>query len=457
MLPPNFKDSHICVIGLGYVGLTLAVALADSGFTVHGVERDRRILAMLTKGAAHFSEVGLNNKLAEQIGSGRFTFSETIEFDPHTTVYIVTVGTPVGSNKRTQVEALSTVIEGVNRVLKESDLVILRSTVRVGTTRTIVQPILAQSGRNYDLAFCPERTLEGKAMSELRTLPQIVGGIDDASTFRASQMFSFLTPSVIRVRDVETAEMVKLINNTQRDYIFAFANEVAAMCDVLKISASEVIKAGNIGYPRANLPMPGPVGGPCLEKDPYILAEGFENQRFKPKLALAGRHWNESLPNWTIDAVAKEFRRVSKHPPAQIAILGLAFKGMPETDDLRGTLALPIIARLQQEFPSAKMIGWDALVPAANIKALGIQPVGELPEAFQGSSIVIIQNNHPVFESMNIVKLAGLMANPGLIYDYWNQHDPWNTKLPDSVFYHGLGTFGISTRGGGTEIKGRQA
>jgi len=237
MLPDTLRDKNVCIIGLGYVGLTLAVAMADAGFHVYGVERDQRILDSLFAERAHFSEVGLNDKLSEQIRKGRFVFANKIDPAWPTTVYIVTVGTPIGPDKRTQSESLLSVISAINGVMRPGDMVILRSTVLIGTTRETVKPQLDALNIPYDLAFCPERTLEGKALMELRSLPQIVGGVDVESTFRASQMFSFLTPAVVRVNDLETAEAVKLINNTQRDYIFAFANEVASLCEVIGISA----------------------------------------------------------------------------------------------------------------------------------------------------------------------------------------------------------------------------
>lgn len=221
----------MCIVGLGYVGLTLAVAMADAGFRVHGVETAELVLAALRTGKAHFVEVGLNAKLAEQIAAGRFTFGSDFDPEARSTAYIITVGTPVGENKRVRFESMKTVAENVARVLRPDDF---------------VKPVLDRTGHPYALAFCPERTLEGRALQELRSLPQVVGGIDANSTFRASQMFSFLTPSVVRVNDPETAELVKLVNNTQRDYLFAFANEVAAVCDQLGLDAAEVIASGNL-------------------------------------------------------------------------------------------------------------------------------------------------------------------------------------------------------------------
>ncbi len=445
MLPDSFKDSRVCVIGLGYVGLTLAVTLAEAGFRVHGLEISPKILSTLAQGRAHFSEYGLDDRLAIQVGKGRFTFSRTFEPDMAHDVFIVTVGTPVGSDKRTRFEALTQVTGDIAQVMGEGALVILRSTVRVGTTTEFVRPILERAGKGFDLAFCPERTLEGKALAELVTLPQIVGGINDHSTFRASQFFSFLTPTIIRVSGAEAAEMVKLVNNTQRDLMFAFANEIAAMADLLGLSAHEVIASGNIGYPRASMPIPGPVGGPCLEKDPYILAEGLEPYGFEPKIALTGRKWNEDLPKRTVLQLSQYFSRAGHSSPQRIAILGLAFKGRPETDDLRGTIAIPLIQELRLAFPDAELVGWDPMVATGAIAELGIQPARSAEDAAKNASIVILQNNHVALEQLKLPSLAHLMASPGMVYDFWNQHGQMDSfDLAPGIRYAVLGGFNLT-------------
>lgn len=441
-LPQSLRDCSVCIVGLGYVGLTLAVAMADAGFRVHGIEVSDAVLSALERHQAHFVEAGLNARLAEQIASGRFTFGKNFDASAGSTAYIITVGTPVSDDKRVRFDSMRTVAEAVSGVLKPDDLVILRSTVLVGTTRDFVKPILDQAGCNYSLAYCPERTLEGKALQELRSLPQVVGGIDVNSTFRASQMFSFLTPSVVRVSDPETAEMIKLVNNTQRDYVFGFANEVAAVCDTLGISAVEVISGGNLGYPRANLPMPGPVGGPCLEKDPYILAESLEAKGMVPTLAIGARRWNEDLPSRAAAQLAEHCAKNSI-VPRRIAILGLAFKGRPATDDLRGTLAIPLIAELRRRFSDATLVGWDPVAAQADVASLGIEAQASMADAFHNSDLVVIQNNHTDFAVADLLTLSRLMHNPGAIYDFWNQHDPRTLRLAAGVTFHALGAFYI--------------
>ncbi|WP_131197017.1 nucleotide sugar dehydrogenase [Lichenihabitans psoromatis] len=444
MLPSNFADSQITIIGLGYVGLTLAVAMADAGFRVHGIEHNQLVLDQLKQGKAHFTEIGLNEKLTAQVLRGRFTFSASLS-ESKSTVFIVTVGTPIGFDKQTQSEPLKQVIEAIASILKNGDLVVLRSTVRIGATENIVKPILNNSGKLYDLAFCPERTLEGRALLELRSLPQIVGGVNQQSTFRASQVFSFLTPSIVRVSNAATAEAIKLVNNTQRDYIFAFANEVAAIADVLGLSAHEIISGGNLGYPRANLPFPGPVGGPCLEKDPYILAEGLAQVDFVPELALAARRFNENLLPTVVCKLVSKLKALRIPSPDRIAVLGFAFKGRPETNDLRGSMVTSLITELKAQFPSSNLVGWDPIVSKFEIDKLGAKPTSSPEEAFDGSRLVIIQNNHEFFQRADLARLSQAMQSPGVIYDFWNSQNGLDEQnLPEGIKYLALGELNVN-------------
>lgn len=446
-VPVDHGDRRVCIIGLGYVGLTLAVAMADAGFRVHGVERSADILDCINNGGAHFKETGLDERIAARIADGSLSVSNKIPRDQGSRVYIITVGTPLeAGTKHTNLEAISQVSRMVAEALRPNDLVVLRSTVRIGVSREVVRPILDAAAVPYDLAFCPERTLEGRALLELRTLPQIVGGLNEASCLRATQLFNFLTPTTVKVRDLETAEMIKLVNNTQRDLLFAFANEVAHFCDAVGVSAPEVIRAGNMGYPRGAMPMPGPVGGPCLEKDPYILAEGLAMRGGEAPIALTGRQTNENLPRIVVEKLAAESPVLREQRPCKITIMGLAFKGRPETSDLRGSLAYSLIEELKRVAPRAAVVGYDPAVPSADIESMGISAAMTPEEAFERSSLVIFQNNHPTFERLPLNRLSALMARESMVYDMWNQFEAEEINLSAGVRYAGLGSWVLMNR-----------
>jgi nucleotide sugar dehydrogenase len=267
---------------------------------------------------------------------------------------------------------------------------------------------------------------------------------------RAAQIFQFLTPTVVKVSDVETAEMIKLVDNTHRDVAFAYANEIARACDAVGVSAAEVIKAGKLGYPRTNLPMPGPVGGPCLEKDPHIFAEGLRELGVEPEITAAARRVNERQPEEVVAHVEGTLCALGVPRTPVIALLGLAFKGEPATDDLRGTMARPVYEALKRRFPEATYRGYDPVVSAQDVRAFGLTPCATLEAALEGAHVAVIMNNHPAFPAMPLPELARAMARPALVYDFWNCFDARELPLPDGVAYMALGSHGrarVAARG----------
>jgi UDP-N-acetyl-D-mannosaminuronic acid dehydrogenase len=443
-VPENLPDRSVAILGCGYVGLTLAVIMADAGFDVLGVEIRDDVLTKLKRGEPQFHELGLAAMLRRLVQQERLRFAKHLPSERNVRVFIITVGTPLDERGRARLDMVENVAREVSSRLKAGDLVVMRSTVKLGTTRTVVKPILDAAGMSYDIAFCPERTLEGQALSELRYLPQIVGGDTLEATVRASQLFQFLTPTTVRVSNLETAEMIKLVDNAQRDVFFAFSNEVARLCDQTTVSAAEVIKAGKLGYPRTSLALPGPVGGPCLSKDPYILAESFERCAVRPDMVLAARRINESLSVAAATVIKATTECVPNFPKEPtVSLLGIAFKGRPPTDDLRGTTAKPILDALRTVFPRGRFRGWDAVVEASQIREFGLDPTVSLDAAISGANLVVIANNHPIFASMPIETSAETMARPGLIYDFWNNFSVKDLNLPADIRYMPFGSAGV--------------
>jgi len=436
----NYKDQKVCIIGLGYVGLTLALSMAEVGFVVQGVEVRDEVIDSLNSYRAHFYEPGMNERIFRVIKNKRLLYSKEIPSNFNASVYVITVGTPLNEDKKSRLDMVKNATDQVSNYLKKDDLIIMRSTVKLGITRSLVMPILDKVGCEYDIAFAPERTLAGNALAEIRSLPQIIGGGNNKSTIRASQLFQFLTPTVVRVSDIETAEMIKLVDNAQRDVSFAYSNEIAIACDTIGINAAEVIRAGKLGYPRTNLPLPGPVGGPCLEKDSYILAEGLNELGFKAEITLAARKCNERQPQYIAKYIKHLFLKKNiEQESIKISLLGIAFKGKPATDDLRGTMARPILNELKLEFPKGTFYGYDPIVNKADLMNFGLKHSITIEDAFERSNIVLILNNYPTFSSMPISNLADLMHKGGIIYDCWNMHESQNLSLPESVDYVALG------------------
>lgn len=438
-MPTPPRDPAVCIIGLGYVGLTLAAVMADVGFEVWGVERRSEVVQALNAGEAHFFERGLSALLRKS--GRRLHFAQSIPEDCPATVFIITVGTPLTASGQVNLDAIAEVAGQVAERLKDGDMVILRSTVRLGVTRTVVAEVLDRTGKSYDLAFCPERTSEGQALRELHTLPQIVGSPSILARQRAAQMFNMMTPTIVHVETFDGAELIKLIDNSYRDTMFAFANEIARICDAVGLDAHEVIAAGNLGYPRTNVLRPGTVGGPCLEKDPHVLAEGLKPYDITPELISTGRMINERQPQETVTQIRKLLEGLEGFAAKpKIALLGLAFKGRPETDDLRGTTSLLILKALKAQFPQASWRLFDPVVRPADAQAVFGEPAHETAEtACEGADLVVIANNHPFFETLPLERIAERMGRPSLIYDYWNNFRLRDMELPQGVRYGALG------------------
>lgn len=442
-LPTTLADRRVCIIGLGYVGLTLAVAMADSGFEVFGVEIRDDVVDGLRRKVPHFHEPRLEEKLGRVIDKGALKLGKTVDDDFRASVYIITVGTPLTSEGEIQLRFIEQATQQVAAALKDGDLIILRSTVRLGTARNVVRPILESTGKSFQIAMCPERTLEGRALLELHELPQIIGADDPDTRFRCAQIFTVMTPTTVQVSSLEAGELVKLTDNTFRDVTFAFANEIAKLCARLGVSAREVIAAGKLGYPRTNVAWPGPVGGPCLEKDPHILAQGAAAYGVEMAITKAARRTNEEQPDDAAALIAEQAARMPGFSGApRIALLGLAFKGVPATDDLRGTMAKPILRALRDRFPRATVTGYDPVVKAADARAYfgEIDMVSNLGDAFSGADLVVIANNHPSFKAMDLAAHAEAMSRPAIVYDFWNLFDDVAVSMPDKVVYLGLGS-----------------
>ena len=434
-------EKNVCVIGLGYVGLTLGVYLARQGMNVHGVEISNDVLASLSQGKAHFYEKDFDDELKLAIESGKFSFSQDYKKKDEQVYYIVTVGTPLGQDGRVNLNSLSSICQNLSEIIKDDDSVVLRSTVKIGTTREIVKPILDKSSKKYHLGFCPERTLEGIAFEELSILPQIVSGIDDASVLVISQLFEPVSRKLVHLPNVEEAEMVKLINNSERDLMFALANEIALMSDAKGLDAYRIIEAANFEYKRSNLKRPGPVGGPCLEKDPYILTESFIGNSHLPTLFTAGREVNESIIERGLDYFFSRYLSENENTsPKKIAVLGFAFKGAPPTGDVRGSLVSKVTAKIKNQFPYSEIHGHDYLATCKDMRHAGAQVASKnIQETLSGADIVIIQNNHPCYAKEDWDELRKLMAGNSMIYDFWNQLTPKSgTKITN---YFSLGSF----------------
>jgi UDP-N-acetyl-D-mannosaminuronic acid dehydrogenase len=424
------------IVGMGYVGLTMAVALARKGFTVHGVDASPAVLAALGAGRAHLFEPGVEEGLAAFRGD-RLQVGPALPPGGVDAVMIC-VSTPTNPvTHAPELENLRAAARHVAERARPDTLVIVRSTVPVGASRNAVLPELAARwGRGVRLAFAPERTIQGQALRELEELPQVVGGLDDASRDAAAALFARVTRRIVPVGSLEAAELVKLVNNCHTDLIYSYGNEVALMAQQWGLDPLEVIRAANLDYPRPDVAKPGYVGGGCLSKDPYILISASRAAGYTPWLVGQARGLNEHLPLRVAERVVALVRSGrGSAEGARLAVLGWAYKGWPPTDDMRGA---PIHAMLPIFRAAAlELRGHDYLVAPEVIRGLGASPLSA-EAAFEGADAVLVITNHPEYAKLDLPARLASMRRPAVLYDSWRILDEEAARRA-GVRYAGIG------------------
>ncbi len=405
------KFSRIGVIGMGYVGLTLAAALAREGYEIHGVEIQPEILASLSRGRPHIFEPGVAEIFADLVGNRIFVASELPLGGVDAA--IICVSTPVDPATHTPyLDNLAVAARHVAERCPPETLVVVRSTVPVGTSREVVLPPLLEAWGSARLVMAPERTIQGQALRELVELPQVVGGLDDESLELGLTLFGGLARRVVPVSNLETAELVKLTNNCHTDVIYAFGNEVARQTERLGLDPLEVIRAANLDYPRPDIAKPGYVGGGCLSKDPYIMLSGAGRSGYVPRLVGAARALNEDLPLHVAHRITEMMQALGGQT---LTVLGWAYKGWPPTDDMRGspiTTMLPVF-----KAAGIRVLGHDPLVSPDVIRRCGGEPV-EVRQGFHEADAVLVITDHTDYRALDV---DGLLADSGvrIVYDSW--------------------------------------
>ncbi|MEK6923254.1 MAG: nucleotide sugar dehydrogenase [Nanoarchaeota archaeon] len=405
------------ITGMGYTGQTLAATLAEVGYTVYGTDVNQDVLDYLNRGESHVLEKNLSVYIKKHINKrffvGRPESIRNNDIDAH----IVSVSTPIDENKKPDLKAIVSAFKEAKTTLTKGQLVVLRSTVPVGTTRDYVKPILEETGlkagEDFHLVYAPERTIQGNALNELRSLPQIIGGINDKSIDVAANLFRKITPTIMAVSSLEAAELIKLLDNSYRDVRFAYAQELAFFCKKIGLNAFEIIRAANQGYPRNDIPTPSPgIGGVCLNKDPHILFDCSIKSGMPLKLVEYGRQINEDIPR----RVAQEVCDLIDLKDKKIFIAGFAFKGYPETNDLRNSPTVELLKYLPK---GNTIFGYDVVVEDWKIKNLGVTHTSNIYDGLKDADVAIFMNNHPSFASWGAEEFSK-MKKGGLVYDGWN-------------------------------------
>jgi UDP-N-acetyl-D-mannosaminuronic acid dehydrogenase len=416
LIRPN-TDGQVAVIGLGYVGLTLAVSIAKAGTPVFGVEVNPDVRAALAKRRATFFEPGVE-ELLSSLPPERFTVSDRLPDTPLWAV-VICVGTAVDPHtKQPDLRHLTAAVDHVAQHVTDDTLVVVRSTVPVGISRQLVYPKLRERVEQPLLAFCPERTIQGQALAEIESLPQVIGGVDDRSVARARALFAPVAADHVVVSSIEAAEMVKLVCNSHTDLIYGFGNEVAMIAQALDLDGNEVIAAANLRYPRPDLSRPGFVGGSCLTKDPYLLTHSAEGAGYRPPMVAAARAVNERVPQVAVEQVLQALDATGcAHADAKVLVCGIAYKGRPETDDVRGSAAVDVANGLRERV--AVLAGHDFVVAPERIAELGYEPV-DLHAGMTDADAVVLLVDHPRYrDEIDTDTVRSRMRLHAVVFDMW--------------------------------------
>jgi UDP-N-acetyl-D-glucosamine dehydrogenase len=400
----------IGVIGLGYVGLPLAVAFAESGATVIGVDLDPWRVAAVASGESFIEDVP-TAALAALVRAGRLGASRDVAALKEADAIVICVPTPLGKSKEPDISFIVSAADAVASIIRTGQLVVLESTTYPGTTQEVLRPRFEARGltvgEDFFLAFSPERIDPGNKTWTLRDIPKVVGGLTPACRELVSTLYGRITPRVVPVSGPETAEMVKLFENTFRSVNIALVNEFAIMCRKLGISVWEVVSAAAT-KPFGFMPFwPGPgLGGHCLPSDPYYLSWKVRMAGYEPRFIAFADEINRHMPAYVIQLVADALNdRARSVRGARVLVLGVAYK--PNVADTRDSPALEIIDMLAGK---GAQVGYhDPHVPAITVNGVRLESVAALrPDDYD---VVLVLTAHDGYDWRVIVSEAKLLID----------------------------------------------
>ncbi|HLH66034.1 MAG TPA: nucleotide sugar dehydrogenase [Solirubrobacteraceae bacterium] len=394
----------VSVIGLGRVGLPLALCFADRGLHVLGVDHERAILDSLRAGRMPFQEPGAQPLLERALRSGRLELSERAADAARAEDIVITIGTPSFSHIESDLRQVRAALDDLLPLLRAGQGLILRSTIAPGTTEFVAGYLEKRrglrAGEDIFVAHAPERIAAGRFLEEIGTLPCIIGGVGPASTERAADLFGVFGAPIVRTTPVQ-AELAKIWTNILRYTTFALPNLLMMDCDKHGANVFEVIELINRDYPRGGIAMPGMTAGSCLRKD-FAFSE---ERSHAPGMLLAVSRVNESVPLFLIEGAK---RRIGSLASRRVAVLGLTFKR--DTDDERDSLSHKLIRLLERELADVAVCDPHAPTPT--------QP---LQEAVREADVVIVATNHSEFERPGTLqRVRALAAEDCLLVDPWN-------------------------------------
>ncbi len=406
------RSAQLGVIGLGYVGLPLAVEMAQKGFRVTGIDLDGGKVEAVNAGRSHILDVP-DESLAAAVKNGTIRATQSFAAVESLDAISICVPTPLRKTKDPDLSYIIAAVEAVHNHLRPGKLIILESTTYPGTTREIVLPILEKSGlkvgRDFFLAFSPERVDPGNKAFTTRNIPKVIGGMTPRCTAIAVLLYQQFLERTVPVSSPESAEMVKLLENTFRSVNIALANEMARMCRKFHLNVWEVIEAAKT-KPFGFMPFyPGPgLGGHCIPVDPYYLIWKARLNGFEPRLIEMAGIINGQMPGFTISRIADALNKDKKSlNGSRILALGVSYKS--NVSDTRESPALEVVKELMEKGASVSYS--DPYVPRVEMGGEILASTNLTPQLLQSMDCVVILTDHSVFDFSMIVAESSLILD----------------------------------------------
>jgi UDP-N-acetyl-D-glucosamine dehydrogenase len=404
------KSADIGVVGLGYVGLPLALAFAEAGFNVTGVDADKGRVNKITRGVSYLLDIE-SARLKKAVNKGRLRATTSQSALRRVDTIIICVPTPLTKTKEPDLTYIVNATNDIARFLRLGHLVILESTTYPGTTREVVLPLLESTGLkvgvDYFLTFSPERIDPGSRKFTIKNTPKIVGGMEPTSTKLAALLYRHVSDRVLEVSTPEVAEMDKVFENVFRSVNIALVNELAKLCEKMKINVWEVIKSAST-KPFGYMPFyPGPgVGGHCIPLDPYYLASKAREYFFHTRFIELAAEINETMPEYIVEqTVAALNTRRKSLKGSKILILGVAYK--KDIEDVRESPALRVIELLIEK--KALVHYHDPYIPDFKEGSHKLRSIKLTRKVFGNYDCVLIVTDHTCYDLKAIAKEAKLI------------------------------------------------
>lgn len=417
------KEAKVGIIGLGYVGLPMAVEFARKGFSVAGIDTNPERVSKINKGESYVLDVK-NEEVKGLVNKGKLKAFTHFNIISKLDTVSICVPTPLRKTKDPDMSYIISATDGIKRYIHKEQLIILESTTYPGTTEELILPMLEESGlkvgKDFFLAFSPERIDPGNPTYNTRNIPKVVGGVTKKCVALAKLFYEQIMDMVVPVSSTRVAEMVKLLENTFRSVNIALVNEIALMCEKLNINVWEVIDAAKT-KPFGFMPFyPGPgIGGHCIPIDPFYLSWKAKMSGFEARFIELAGQVNSTMPHFVVDRIADALNSVKKSiKGSHIHILGVAYK--KNINDARESPALDIINILRAK--GSTVTYTDPYIPEINHSEIILKSKPITNSILKKADCVVIVTDHSAFDYKSIVR------NSKLIVDTRNALKGFNDK-----------------------------